>query len=182
MFKEIQEDAKATMNKALDTLQRELSKTRTGRANPAVLDGVRVEYYGAPTPLNQVAAVAVADPRLITIKPWDKGLLQAIERAIIKADLGVTPSSDGELVRIPIPPLSKERREEICKAVRKHGEETRVAIRNARRDANELVNSLEGTSEDDQKRALKQIQDLTDQFTKKVDETVAKKESEIMEI
>lgn len=182
MFDDVMSDAKSSMAKRVEMLVRDLAKTRTGRANPAVLDAIRVEYYGAPTPLNQVAAIAVADPRLITVKPWDKGLLQAIERSIINANLGLTPSNDGEIVRIPIPPLTKARREEICKNVRKQGEDAKVAVRGVRRDANELIKSEDGTSEDDVKRALESVQKLTDGVVSKLDGIVKEKEAEIMEI
>ena len=182
MFDEIVDDLREGMSKTIESLERDLGKTRTGRANLAILDGVRVEYYGAMTPLNQVAALNIPDPRLISITPWDKTMLATIERAIISADVGITPSNDGEIIRLPIPPLTQERRVEICKQVRSRGEETKIALRNCRRDANEFIKSEEGTSEDDVKRALKVVQDHTDKSVKSVDDLIASKESEIMEI
>jgi ribosome recycling factor len=182
MFEDILAEMQSSMKRAVENLQRELAKTRTGRANPAVLDGVRVEYYGAPTPLNQVAAITVADPRLITVKPWDRKLVGPIERSIIQSDLGLNPSNDGEIVRIPIPPLTQERRDDLCRQVRKQGEESKVAIRNIRRDSNELIKSEEGVSEDVVLRTLKVVQDHTDKYVKSIDEIVSKKEEEIQEV
>lgn len=182
MIREIIEDMRSTMGKVIESLQRELVKTRTGRANLSILDGVRVDYYGTSTPLNQVAALTVVDPRLITIKPWDKSLLSTIEKAIIAGDLGLNPSSDGEMLRLPIPPLTQERRQDLAKGVRKQGEEARIAIRNVRRDSKSMLDELDGISEDDVARGHKQIQDYTDEFVKRVDEIVVKKEKEITEI
>jgi ribosome recycling factor len=182
MFDEIMEEMKQSMAGVMEALDRDLQKTRTGRANLNMLDAVRISYYGTMTPLNQVAALAVADPRLITIKPWEKNLLIDIERAIVNSDLGITPSNDGELIRLPIPPLSQERRIDICKQVRSRGEDGKISIRNVRRDANELLKAIDGSSEDDVKRELKRVQDTTDQKVRDIDELIKTKEAEIMAI
>jgi ribosome recycling factor len=182
MFDEIMDDMKLGMDNVMEALDRDLQKTRTGRANLNMLDAIRISYYGTMTPLNQVAALAVADPRLITIKPWEKNLLIDIERAIVNSDLGITPSNDGELIRLPIPPLSQERRANICKQVRSRGEDGKVSIRNVRRDANEMIKAIDGTSEDAVKRELKRIQDMTDEKVREIDDQIKTKESEIMAI
>ncbi|BCA79570.1 ribosome recycling factor [Desulfuromonas sp. AOP6] len=185
MYKDVLDNARQNMDKALDNLKREFSRVRTGRANVSLLDEVRVNYYGTPTPLNQVGTLTVPEPRLITIQPWEKQLIPEIEKAIYKSDLGLNPSSDGQLVRIAIPPLTEERRKDMVKQVRRMGEDAKVAVRNARRDANEMLKKLEKDkeiSEDDLKRAEKEVQDLTDAHIKKIDDTVAHKETEIMEI
>lgn len=181
MIDTIVNDTKAALAKAHEAFRRELQKLRTGRANLAMLDGVRVEYYGSPTPLNQVAALNIADPRLITIKPWDKTLLTAIEKSIVAANLGITPSSDGELVRLPIPPLTGEVRKNLVKDLKKKTEDGRVAVRTVRRDANQAVKDA-GLSEDDEARALKQLQKLIDDEIAKIDHEAADKEKEIMEV
>jgi ribosome recycling factor len=185
MVNDILKDLEAGIAKAQDSLKRELAKVRTGRANLAILDGVRVDYYGTPTPLNQVASVSTPDARLIQIKPWEKKLIPAIEESIRKAELGVNPNSDGEVVRIPIPSLTEERRRDLTKVVKRMGEEARVAIRNQRRDANEMLkeymNSGEIT-EDDHLQGGKKVQAAIDKGIEKVDELVSKKESEIMEV
>ena len=182
MFDEIMDDMSQSMDSVMEALDRDLQKTRTGRANLNMLDAIRISYYGTMTPLNQVAALAVADPRLITIKPWEKNLLIDIERAIVNSDLGITPNNDGELIRLPIPPLSQERRTTICKQVRSRGEDGKISIRNVRRDANEMLKGVEGSSEDDVKRELKRVQDATDQKVREIDEQVKTKEAEIMAI
>jgi len=171
------------MTQTLEALKRDLAKVRTGRANLAILDGVRVDYYGQATPLNQVAALKIADPRLITIKPWEKGMIQPIEKAILGGDIGLTPTNDGELIRLAIPPLTQERREQLAKQVRKIGEEGRVALRGHRRDANEMLKDAlnDGeVTEDDQRRGLTKVQALTDEHVAKIDEIVEKKEQEIL--
>ena len=180
MLDEILEDASNGMNKAIESFTKELGKLRTGRANLAILDGIRVEYYGTPTPLNQVAALTIADPRLITVKPWDKSLLTEIEKAIVGWNLGITPGNDGEIIRLPIPPLTGERRKEIVKQLKRLTEDARVVVRNARRDANAMIKDLEGVSEDEQHRALKDIQDLTDKSINKLEDIADTKEQEIM--
>ena len=146
-----------------------------------MLDPIRVDYYGTKTPLNQVAALAVADARTITIKPWEKPLLGDIERAVINLRSGITPLNDGEILRLPIPPLSNERRQELCKQVRQRGEDAKVALRACRRDGNEMIKGEDGTSEDDVKRALKVVQ-TTDAYAKKVDGLITEKEAEVMEV
>lgn len=184
MVEDVLSELNSSMNGSIDNLKRELAKRRTGRANVALLDGIKVEYYGSMSPLNQVASVQVPDPRLITIKPWDKSLLPAIEKVIQQSSLGLNPSSDGEIVRIPIPLLTGERRKELVKDVRKVGEDARVGLRSHRRDANELTKQLEKDkeiSEDDMHRALTKVQEITDAFIKNVDEIMATKEKEIME-
>jgi ribosome recycling factor len=185
MVNDIVKDLEGDIVKAHDALKKELAKVRTGRASLALLDGVRVDYYGTPTPLNQVASCSTPDARLIVIKPWEKKLCPAIEEAIRKADLGVNPQSDGELVRVPIPALTEERRKELTKVVKRMGEDSRVAIRNLRRDSNEMLKeAMKGgdISEDDEKTGLKKVQDAIDKGIAKVDEVIAKKEAEIMEV
>ncbi len=181
MLDEIYEDTKTSLQKAHESFKRELSKIRTGRANLAIVDGIKVEYYGAPTPLNQVAALNIADPRLITIKPWDKTLLTAVEKAIVAANIGITPSNDGELVRLPIPPLTGEVRKNLVKELKKKTEDARVVVRNVRRDANDLVKGAD-VGEDEEARALKHIQKMIDDAIAKVDADAAAKEKEIMEV
>ncbi|GAB4551386.1 MAG: ribosome recycling factor [Geothermobacteraceae bacterium] len=185
MLDEVRKNAAAGMEKAIDALKRDLGKVRTGRASLSLLDDVRVDYYGTPTPLNQVGTLAVPEPRLITIQPWEKNLIPEIEKAIMKADLGLNPSSDGQIVRIAIPALTEERRKEMVKVVKRMGEDCKIAVRNARRDANDTLKKLlkdKEITEDDQKRGEKDIQDLTDSFVKKVDEILETKEKEVMEI
>lgn len=185
MEKDILDELQAAFDKAIDSLKRELSKVRTGRANPAILDGIRADYYGTPTPLQQMAAIAVPDARLITVKPWDKTAMKAIEQAITEADIGINPQSDGEIIRLPVPALTEERRKEYAKAARNKGEDARIAVRNGRRDANEMIKALQkdgDMSEDDSKRAQDKVQAETDKAIAKVDEIVSKKEKEILEI
>ena len=180
MLDEIYADAKASMQKAHDAFQRDLSKLRTGRANLTMLDGIRIEYYGAQTPLNQVAALNVADPRLITVKPWDKSLLTAIEKAIVSSNLGITPSNDGEMIRLPIPPLTGELRKKLVKQLKRQAEDARIAARSVRRDANAMIKELEGVGEDEQHRALKVVQDITDAAIKAIEAEMNDKEKEIL--
>jgi ribosome recycling factor len=185
MVNDIVKDLEGSVAKAHDSLKRELAKVRTGRANLALLDGVRVDYYGTPTPLNQVASLSTPDARLIVIKPWEKKLIPTIEEAIRKAELGVNPQSDGEVVRIPIPALTEERRRELTKVVKRMGEDARVAIRNQRRDSNEMLKEYQadGTiTEDEHAQGQKKVQAVIDKGIEKVDELVAKKEAEIMEV
>ncbi len=185
MVDDVINEASGRFEKVIESLRRDLSRMRTGRANLAILDGIRVPYYGSPTSLNSVAALNVADARLITVKPWDKTLITAIEKAIIAADIGINPSSDGELIRLPIPALTGERRKELVKIVRKSGEEAKVALRTIRREANELLKAAKDEGdlpEDDYNRGLKKIQDKTDEYGKKADEAVTAKEKEITEI
>jgi ribosome recycling factor len=176
--------AKDGMEKAIERLRRELSRVRAGRANPALLDEIKVDSYGSLLPLKQVATVSVADARLLVVKPYDRGTIAAIEKAINNSQLGLNPNNDGVVVRVPIPPLTEERRKQLVKQVKDAGEDARIAIRQVRRETNDLLKESESDgsiSEDDLKRGLDQIQKLTDAEIKAVDETVAKKESEIME-
>ena len=185
MIDDVIKDLDAGIAKALEALKRELAKVRTGRANLAILDGVKVDYYGTMTPLNQVASLATPDARLITIKPWEKKLCGEIERAIRDAQLGVNPGSDGEIVRVPIPSLTTERRKELTKVVKRIGEEAKVAIRQQRRDAKEMLEEMvkDGdVSEDDEAVGMKKMQGEIDKAIVRVDEIVTKKEGELMEI
>ena len=178
-------DAKQRMDATFETLRRELAKVRTGRANLAILDGVRVDYYGTPTPLNQVASLNVADARLITIKPWERSLIPEIEKSIRAGQLGLNPQSDGELVRLPMPALTQERRQELVKLVKKIAEECKVALRGARRDANEMLKEAlkdKAITEDDERKGLTKVQETNDKAIAKVDEVVAKTEGEILEV
>ncbi len=185
MPKQVINQASEKMEKAIQSLKKELATLRAGRANPAMLDKIMIDYYGTPTPINQMAGVNVPEPRLLVIQPWDKTSIGDIEKAILKSDLGLTPNNDGSVIRIQIPALTEERRIELTKVARKHGEEAKVAIRNIRRDANDDFKKMEKEgliSEDETKRHLEEIQVITDNFSKKVDETVKQKENEIMEI
>ena len=181
MLDEIFIDAQESFEKTVVAFQRDLSRLRTGRANTAILEGVRVEYYGSPTPLSQVATVNISDPRLITVKPWDKTLMAAIEKALLAADIGITPNSDGTIIRLPIPALTVERRKELVKQVGKLAEGARVSARNVRRDYKGLFEDDESIPEDDRHRAMKKLQDVTNDFVKKIDRVAAAKEEEIME-
>ena len=185
MVDEIFEDLKARMGKSIETLKREYSRLRTGRASISLLDGIRVSYYDSPTPLNQMASLAVPEPRLIVIQPWDKTAIEDIEKAILKSELGLTPMNDGKVIRISIPPLTEERRKELVKVARKMSEDNKVAIRNIRRDANEMLKDLKKEkeiTEDDLYRSQEEVQKATDQFISQVDELCAAKEKEILEI
>lgn len=185
MLNDVIKDLQTNLDKGIEAFKRDLSKVRTGRANLAILDGVRVDYYGTPTPLNQIASLNVADPRLITIKPWERSLIPEIEKAIRSGQLGLNPNSDGELVRLPMPALTQERRQELVKVVKKMAEEGKVALRAARRDANEMLKELlkdGGITEDDERNGLKKVQETTDKAVAKVDEILAKKEGEILEV
>jgi ribosome recycling factor len=173
------------MEKVLSDLQHEMASIRTGRASIGLLDGIRVDYYGTPTPLNQVATLHVPEPSLITVQPWDVSQIGAIEKAIRASDLGLNPSNDGKIIRVPIPPLTEERRRQLVKHLHAVTEEHRVAIRNIRRDANESVKKLlkdKVISEDDERRAHEAIQKLTDEFIQKVDQASKTKEKEILEL
>lgn len=185
MTEMIKDDANDRMEKAISSLKKELATVRAGRANPSLLDKVMVEYYGALTPLNQLANVNTPDPRTLVIQPWDKTVLSEIERAIQKADLGVLPNNDGTIIRINIPQLTEERRKELVKLVKKIGEESKVAIRNIRRDANDEMKKLEKAkeiSEDELRRTQDEIQKLTDKYVSDVDQLINKKEKEILEV
>ncbi len=173
------------MNKSLDALQNEYASIRAGRANPRVLDKIKVDYYGMPTPLQQVGNVSVPEARMIVIQPWEKSLLKAIEKAILTSDLGINPTNDGQVIRLIFPELTEERRKDLSKDVKKKGEATKVAIRNIRRDANETFKKMEKAgeiSEDDQELAENKIQKLTDKMIEKVDKAVEAKTKEIMTV
>ena len=185
MAEDVLDDLRKRVARTLDDLRRELAKVRTGRANPALLEGVRVDYYGQMSPLNNVANVTVADPRLIVIKPWEKSMIPVIEKAINAAGLGVNAQSDAEVVRVPIPPLTEERRREFVKVVKHKGEEHKIAIRNERRDAKEMIEELVKAgdlAEDEGKKALERVQSEVDAGVKKVDETIASKEKDLMQV
>jgi ribosome recycling factor len=180
----ILEETRDSMKKALDHLETELIKIRAGKANPQMLEGLTVDYYGSPTVLNQVSNVSVMDARTLTIQPWEKNMLQPIERAIINANLGVTPQNDGNIIRLFMPPLTEERRREFVKRAGGEGEQSRVAIRNMRRDAIEQIKKLQkdGLSEDEAKDAEKEIQDITDKHITLVEKHLQAKEKEIMSV
>jgi ribosome recycling factor len=185
MINDITKDAEGGMTKAIDSFKRDLGKIRTGRANTSMLDGIKVDYYGTPTPVNQVATVQVVDARLITVKPWEKAMIAVIDKAIRASDLGINPVADSELVRLPIPPLTQERRKDLAKTVGKQTEEARVAVRSARRDAMELIKEAEKgkeISEDERKKGEKAVQDLTDKYIAMVEDIAKTKEKEIMEL
>lgn len=185
MLPEIKLDARTRMNKSLDALRHELAKIRTGRAHPSLLEHVHVDYYGNEVPIGQAASVAVEDARTLSITPWDKSMVQAIEKAILKSDLGLNPSTAGQVIRIPLPPLTEERRVELGKVVHNEGENAKIAIRNIRRDANHHVKELlknKEISEDEEHKAETEIQGVTDLAVSKVDEIVAEKEKELLEI
>jgi ribosome recycling factor len=178
-------DAKQRMNTSVETVRRELASMRTGRASLSMLDNVRVDYYGTPTPLNQVGNLSTPDPTLIQVQPWDAKLLGAIEKAIRSSDLDLNPQNDGKIIRIPIPQLNEERRKLLVKNAHKHAEEGRVAIRNVRRDVNDHLKKLmkdHEVSEDDEKRAVADVQKLTDQHIAEIDGILKKKETEIMAV
>ncbi|HOP35025.1 MAG TPA: ribosome recycling factor [Syntrophales bacterium] len=185
MKDELIAELKETMKRQIQALEKSFSKVRTGRASLSLLDGIKVEYYGTPTPLNQVASLSVPESQLIVIAPWDVTVIGAIEKAIQKSELGLTPSNDGKVIRITIPPLTGERRKELVKVVKKMAEECRVKVRNARRDVNNDLKELkkEGDlSEDELFRTQDDVQKITDEFIKKTDQVLAAKEEEIMEI
>lgn len=181
----IVKDARARMKKSIEAVSEELAKIRTGRANTSLLDHITVEYYGNPTPLNQVATVSVLDARTLSVSPWEKKMVPVVEKAIQEADLGLNPASAGEVIRVPLPALTEERRKEMNKLVRQEGENGKIAIRNIRRDANahlkELMKNKE-IAEDEEKRALDEIQKLTDDSVAKIDEMLAEKEKQILEV
>jgi ribosome recycling factor len=185
MADDVLDELRKRISRTLDDLRRDLAKVRTGRANPALLEGVRVDYYGQMSPLNNVSNVTVADPRLIVIKPWEKSMIPVIEKAINAAGLGVNAQSDAEVVRVPIPPLTEERRREFVKVVKHKGEEHKIAIRNERRDAKEMIEESvkEGElTEDDGKKALEKVQTEVDNGVKKVDEVIGSKEKDLMQV
>lgn len=185
MLDEVFEELVNSFDNVIKDLRRELSKVRTGRANPAIFDGLRVDYYGTPTPLNQIGAIKVVDAGMITIQPWEKNMIPAIEKTLLSSDLGINPNNDGTLIRVPIPPLTGERRQELVKMIKRAGEEHKIATRNFRRDANDMIKALQKDSEiseDDMHRALKKVQEHTDSVVAKIDHHVSEKEQEIMEV
>ncbi|MDD2966070.1 MAG: ribosome recycling factor [Desulfovibrionaceae bacterium] len=178
-------DAEERMEKALVALDRDFGKLRTGRATTALVDSIKVDYYGTPTPISQMSSVSVPDSRTLAIQPWDKGGMALIEKAILKSDLGLTPVNDGKIIRISIPPLTEERRKDLSKVAKKYSEDGKVALRNIRRDANEGLKKLEKDkvlTEDDLKKATEEVQKLTDRFVVLVDKKLQTKEKEIMDI
>ena len=184
-FSEIKNNAKTRMDKTLDSLRGEFGTLRAGRAHISLLDGIMVEAYGSMTPLAQVGTISTPDARTLSVSVWDRGLAKAVEKAIMESDLGLNPSSDGQLIRIPIPPLSEERRRELSKVAGKYSENAKVAVRNIRRDALDEIKKLKkdnAISEDDEKRYEVEIQKLTDEATKKVDEMLAQKEKDILQV
>ena len=184
MIESIFQDTRESMEKSIVALKNELNRVRTGRASLSIFDDIRVDYYGTLTPLNQMASLSVPESRLITIQPWDVSIIKEIEKAILKSDLGLTPSNDGKLMRISIPALTEERRKQLVKVVQKKGEEHKIAVRNIRRDSNDLLKGLKkdgDISEDDAFRAQDQVQKITDEHTKRMDEICKEKEQEILE-
>ena len=185
MIDDLHKETKASMENCTEAFRKELKRIRTGRASLALLDGIMVQYYGTATPINQLATLSIPEPRQIVIQPWDQGALGEIERAILKSDLGLTPSNDGKVVRIVLPPLTADRRKDLVKLVRKLGEEFKIQVRNHRRDANETLKEMKKEkeiSEDDLHKAQELVQKTTDQFIAKMDGIIAEKEAEIMEI
>jgi ribosome recycling factor len=181
----IKQQVSEKMQKTLDSLLHQFSKIRTGRASASILDDVKINYYGQPTPVKQLCNISIPEARLIVVQPWDKTTLADIEKAILAANLGITPENDGNVIRMPFQPLTEEKRKDIVKNLKKMGEDARVAIRNIRRDANEDVKKSKKDSEiseDDEKKLLKEVQDVTDEWIKKVDEAEKVKEKEILEI
>ncbi len=184
MLDKLYVEYRGRMSKAVEVLEAEFARIRTARANPAILDGVKVDYYGTPTPLKQVASVSAPEPRQIVIQPWDRSVIAEIEKAILKAELGLVPKVEANLLRIPIPPLTEERRRELTRLCAKLTEDARVAVRNIRREANDAVKKLEKEkkiTEDESKTGIKKVQELTDEYIKKLDELLRRKEAEVME-
>ena len=185
MIDEIIKDAEVRMGKSIDALQTELTRIRTGRAHPSLLDQIQVDYYGASTPINQVANVTIEDSRTLVVTPWEKDMVAKVEKAIMASDLGLNPATAGTVIRIPMPPLTEERRKDLVKVVKHEAEQARVAVRNIRRDANsdfkELLKDKE-ISEDEERKAEERIQKLTDTYVGKIDHVLSDKESELMEV
>ncbi|MBN1153930.1 ribosome recycling factor [candidate division KSB1 bacterium] len=185
MINRILDSTKDKMEKSIENLRYELTHFRTGKANPSLLDSIKVNYYGSIVPLKQAANIGVPEARLLTIQPWDKSMINEIEKAIQKSDLGLTPNNDGHIIRLPIPQLTEERRQALVKQAKKLGEETKISIRNARRDANDSIKKAEkdkDISEDESHRTMDEVQTITDDYIKRVDEILKKKEAEILEI
>lgn len=185
MLNDITTEAEDGMKKAVEAFKRELAKVRTGRASPAMLDGVRVDYYGTPTPVNQVSTVTVVDARMLSVKPWEKSMVPIIDKAIRASDLGLNPVADNDLVRVPIPPLTAERRRDLVKGIKKTSEEAKIAVRGSRRDAMDMLKDAEkdkAITEDERKKGETKIQDLTDKYVASIDELEKGKEKEITEL
>lgn len=185
MVKDILNEAEDRMKKTVEHLTKDLAALRAGRANPAMLEKVMVDYYGEPTPIHQLANITVPEARLLVVQPWDKGSIQNIEKAIMKSDLGVNPNNDGNVIRIVIPQLTEERRKELVKVVKKRGEEAKVAVRNIRRDANDMLKASEKDkliSEDENKKGSDEVQKATDKYIKEIDAILAAKEKDVMEV
>ncbi len=185
MTKDVIKNMGAHMDKTIDALRKEYQKVRTGRASTSLLDDVKIDYYGTPSPLSQVATLAVPEPRTITLQPWETKMIPVIEKAIMNANLGLTPANDGKVIRLNLPPLTEERRKDIVKQLKKMAEDAKVAVRNIRRDANDDLKKLEKDkkiSEDDLKRAEKEVQDVTNSHIAKIDEVLAHKEKEVLEV
>lgn len=185
MIDDVLSELESAIEKSQDALRRELGKLRTGRAHPGMLDSIKVDYYGATTPIAQMANVSVPEPRMLTVKPWDKSTVQAVDKAIRESDLGLNPQTDGDLIRVPIPVLSEERRRDLVKVAKKHGEECKVAIRKARHEAIAMLNEFkkEGTlSEDDVERAKKRVEDVVGSGVQEVDRVIQQKEKEILQV
>lgn len=185
MYLDIHKEAEAKMKKTVNSYKEELKTVRAGRANPALLDQITVDYYGTSTPLKQVSNVSAPEPRLLVIQPWDVNLIPVIEKEILKSDLGLNPSNDGKLIRIPIPLLTEERRKDLVKVVRKSAENAKIAIRNTRRESNDIIKKMEKNkelSEDDRKAAEDEMQKITDKFIEEIDKITDKKEEELLEI
>lgn len=181
----IRTETEQRMQKVIESLKKDLSRIRTGRATPSLLDGITVDYYGSPLPINQVANISVPDARMIVVQPWEKAMVTPVEKAIQTSDLGLNPQNDGNLIRLPIPPLSEERRKDIFKNCKKSGEESKVAIRNVRRDSNEKLKKEEKDkliTLDEEKKGMDEIQKTTDKFIKVIDDLLVQKEKEVMEV
>lgn len=180
----IQDDAADSMKKAIEHLDKSLLGIRAGKADPAILQGISIDYYGVPTPLHQAASVLTPDSRTITIQPWEKNLIQVIEKAILDSNIGLTPANNGEIIRLVLPPLTEERRKDLVKQVKAEGEQAKVAIRTIRKDANNMIKKLEkeGVAEDLAKGTIEEIQQLTDKFSKMADERTARKEEDVMKV
>ncbi|MBW1694423.1 MAG: ribosome recycling factor [Deltaproteobacteria bacterium] len=184
MIESIYQETKDNMGKSIEALENELKRVRTGRASLSILDPIRVDYYGTLTPLNQMASLSIPESRLITIQPWDVSVIKDVEKALLKSDLGLTPSNDGKLIRIAIPPLTEERRKQLVRSIQKKSEEFKIAVRNIRRDSNEMLKSLKKDgeiSEDDAFRAQDQVQKITDEHIRLIDDIFKEKEKEILE-
>lgn len=185
MIKDLISETESRMKKTIDHLTQDYATLRAGRANPAMLDRVMVNYYGQPTPVNQLANITVPEPRLLVVQPWDKSSIPEVEKAILKSDLGINPSNDGNVIRLTVPQLTEERRREIVKLVKKRGEEAKVAVRNIRREQNDLIKSSEKDkiiSEDESKKGIDEVQKITDKYIKDIDAIMAAKEKDIMEV